>query len=443
MLDDLGKEWVSAYGGEDVGMPNVNKLAETGLKFNNAYCMPQCTPTRITLLTGQYPFRHGWINHWDVPRWGGGCHFDAHKNPSLAKLMKTAGYRTCIAGKWQVNDFRVQPDALLQHGFESFCMWTGYETGNEPSAERYWDPYIFTKEGSRTVEGQFGEDIFCDFIIQFMKENRHHPMFIYYPMCLTHSPLITTPLEPKLEDNISKHKAMIRYSDYILKNLLDALVNLGLRENTIVFWTTDNGTSQSLTGTLHGRRVVGGKSETTENGICVPFIVNCPGLVPQGEETDILTDFTDIFSTCAEFAGCAPDQNYIYDGYSMADVILGKAKDSKREWILSMGGKNRARLTEKGVENEFVFRDRVIRDKYYKLYINSSRQPEKLINLENDPEEKINLIYSEDEVVRQVLEKFLAVLEKMPEKDNDPIYQPLAPQPWDVKITAKSQIWKK
>ena len=72
MVDDLGPEWISSYGGEGIETPNIDKLAQGGMSFSNAYSMPQCTPTRVTLLTGQYPFRHGWTNHWDVPRWGAG-----------------------------------------------------------------------------------------------------------------------------------------------------------------------------------------------------------------------------------------------------------------------------------------------------------------------------------------------------------------------------------
>ncbi|HCO83443.1 MAG TPA: N-acetylgalactosamine 6-sulfate sulfatase, partial [Arenibacter sp.] len=124
LVDDLGKEWISSYGAEDIETPNIDALAKSGLKFNNVYSMPQCTPTRVTLLTGQYPFRHGWVNHWDVPRWGGGAHFDETENPTLVNEMKRAGYKTCIAGKWQIDDFRVEPDALEKVGFDEYCMWT-------------------------------------------------------------------------------------------------------------------------------------------------------------------------------------------------------------------------------------------------------------------------------------------------------------------------------
>jgi len=152
MVDDLGKEWINCYGGDDIETPNLDALAKTGLKFNNAWSMPQCTPSRATLLTGQYPWRTGWVNHWDVPRWGVG-YFDWEKYTTFATIMKTAGYKTAIAGKWQINDFRIEPEALKKHGFDDWCVWTGYEAQNPPSGKRYWDPYIHTKEGSKTYKG--------------------------------------------------------------------------------------------------------------------------------------------------------------------------------------------------------------------------------------------------------------------------------------------------
>ena len=108
MLDDLGKEWISCYGAEDIETPNIDALAAGGMKFNNAYSMPQCTPSRATLLTGKYPFRNGYVNHWDVPRWGIGYFDWKHKeNTTFARLMKDLGYATFAAGKWQINDFRM------------------------------------------------------------------------------------------------------------------------------------------------------------------------------------------------------------------------------------------------------------------------------------------------------------------------------------------------
>ena len=100
LVDDLGKEWISCYGAENIRTPMIDKLASSGIKFNKTYSMPQCTPTRIALLTGQYPYQNGWIDHFDVPRWGHEARFDPFNNPVFAKELKKVGYKTCIAGKW-------------------------------------------------------------------------------------------------------------------------------------------------------------------------------------------------------------------------------------------------------------------------------------------------------------------------------------------------------
>ena len=442
LVDDLGKEWVSAYGAEDIKTPNIDRLAATGMKFENAYVMPQCTPTRLSFMTGQYPYRHGWVNHWDVPRWGGGCSYDWNRNPSLARVIKDAGYATAIAGKWQVNDFRVQPNAMVDIGFDEYCMWTGGEGGNPPSDERFWDPYIHTKDGSRLREGAYGPDMFTDFLLEFIENNQDGPFFAYFPMVLTHTPFVTTPDDLNASTNLEKHKAMVRYTDKILGRFMEKLEDLGIRDNTIIVWTTDNGTTGEITGTQNGRSVKGEKSNPVEPGLCVPFIVSAPGLVPEGITTDGLTDVTDLLPTFAELAGGELQSGYEYDGVSIADHILGKADDTPREWILGMGGKNEAKLTDDGVENRFVFRDRVLREKRFKLYVSTKREAVKLVDVIADPKEANNLIDSRDPEAQAALERLSAIIPMFPERDNDPIYDPLPPQPWDVPITAKNEVWK-
>jgi arylsulfatase A-like enzyme len=422
MLDDLGKEWIGAYGSDDVKTPAIDKLAKNGLLFENVYSMPQCTPSRVTLLTGQYPWQHGWINHYDVPRWGHGGRFDPEMNPTYAKYLQEAGYKTCIAGKWQINDFRLEPDILNKVGFDEYCMWTGAEGGNvKKSKERYWNPYIHTKEGSRTYKGEFGEDLFSDFIIEFMKKNKENPMMIYYPMCLPHSPLTTTPAEPNAPKE-EQYKAMVRYTDIILNKLLTALDELEIRDNTIVFWTTDNGSSGGLIGHSNGRPVRGGKTFLSENGVNAPFIVNCPGLVPKGVVTDALVDFTDILPTFCELAGVKSSADYTFNGHSFASVILGEEKDSKRDWIMGLGS-HPAKIVDGKITNAFEYRDRAIRDKNYKAYINRSGEIYEIINLKNDFYEQDNLIESSDKEIVNAKNKFQKVLNRIPKKDNNPIYK--------------------
>ena len=443
LLDDLGKEWVSAYGAEDIETPVVDSLAAGGVKFNNFYVMPQCTPTRLTLMTAQKPFRHGWVNHWDVPRWGGGAHYDYERNPTLVRGIRDAGYATAVAGKWQVNDFRVQPEAMVELGFDDYCMWTGWEEGIDASAERYWDPYIHTKEGSRTYPGEFGDEMFTEFLIDFMTKHKDEPMLMYYAMCLPHSPFVTTPSEPNVTEKMDKHKAMVRYTDELTGRLVQALDDLGIREDTIIIWTTDNGTTGAITGTRNGRRVQGAKAQTIEPGINSPFIVNSPGRVPAGVESNALFTIADIMPTFADIAGAKLPEQYVLDGISVADALLGKSARSPHDWIMAMGGRNEAKLTDAGVENAYVYRDRVLRTERFKLYVDTNRTPEKLFDLENDPWEENNILGSKDADAAAAQAFLSRQLSRYPGRDSDPIYDPMPSQPWDVPVTAESEVWKK
>jgi arylsulfatase A-like enzyme len=433
MLDDLGKEWISCYGAEDIKTPNIDALAAGGIKFNNTYSMPQCTPSRATLLTGKYPWRNGYVNHWDVPRWGVG-YFDwrPKENTTFARLMKDLGYKTCAAGKWQINDFRIEPQAMKKHGFDDWAMWTGWEAENPPSGERYQDPYIHTRTGSKTYKGKFGPDIYTDHIIQFMKEYKEDPMCLYLPMALPHTPFVATPDEPKASSKLDRHKAMVRYIDKLIGKLVKALEDFGIRDNTILIFTTDNGSTGSITGTLHGTKVQGGKSKEKESGICAPFIVNCPGLVPAGKETNALTDFSDLLPTFVELGGGKVPDDLVVDGKSIAPLILGKEKDSKRKWIMALGF-GKGKLDKEGVRGREDFMSRVIRDKRFKVWVSKKKKIVRLHDLMEDPWEQTNLIDSTEEAHKKAIRKFEGVLASVPDKDARPLYTPRAKNPWDLK----------
>jgi arylsulfatase A-like enzyme len=433
MLDDLGKEWISCYGAEDIETPNIDALAAGGMKFNNAYSMPQCTPSRTTLLTGKYPFRNGYVNHWDVPRWGIGYFDWKHKeNTTFARLMKDLGYKTCAAGKWQINDFRIEPQAMKKHGFDDWAMWTGFETGNPASAERYQDPYINTPEGSKTYQGKFGPDIYTDHIIQFMKKHKEDPMCLYLPMALPHSPLVVTPDEPKASSKMDRHKAMVRYIDKLIGKLVKALEELAIRDKTILIFTTDNGSTGSITGTLNGTKVQGGKSKEKESGICAPFIVNCPGKVPAEVVTEALTDFSDLLPTFVELGGGQLPEDLEVDGLSIAPVILGKENDSKRKWIMALGF-GQANIDQYGVKPRDPFITRVIRDKKFKVWVSNQKEIIRLHDLTEDPWEENNLIDSSVEAHKKAIRKFEGVLASVPNKDARPLYTPRAKNPWDIR----------
>jgi arylsulfatase A-like enzyme len=441
LIDDLGKEWISCYGSSSVRTPNIDHIAETGMLFHNVWSMPQCTPSRVALLTGQYPYTNGWINHFDVPRWGHGARFDAGINPCFPKNLRGAGYYTCAAGKWQINDFRLEPEAMVEAGFDEYCMWTGGEGGNESiSDERYWDPYIHTREGSRTYKGAFGPDIFCDFITAFMEKNRDHPMFIYYPMVLTHTPFVHTPAEPEVRTRFEKHRAMVRYTDLIIGRILSAMDSLKIIDNTYLFITTDNGTTRGMIGERNGEYIRGGKAYLTDNGINAPFVALCPDRA-EGAETDVLVDFTDIYPTFIDLAGLDISPDDPIEGSSFASILRGGEQGRPRDWILSMGG-HPAMIGPGGrVKNYFSFRDRVIRDDRYKVYIDTLRQIHRVYDLEKDPYE-INNLVDDLSLVQALIEKFRAVLDGLPPDDQHPRYNKLGKGFYDIppeKLNGMSQ----
>jgi arylsulfatase A-like enzyme len=269
-------------------------------------------------------------------------------------------------------------------------------------------------------------------------------------MVLTHTPFVNTPDE-SASDDLGKHKAMVRYVDKITGEIVQALEEANIRDNTIIMWTTDNGTTGKIVGKYKGMDVRGGKSKTTEPGICAPFIVSWPDNLVGNKTSNALIDFTDIYPTCLEIAGVLPQQemrsknsSHVIDGKSFLSVLLADEGASNRKWVLGMGGGNKARLTENGVENQYYFRDRVVRNKQYKLYVDPSRKAEKFFDLVNDPSEGINLLDSLHTPGRQTnFDQLWKVIESFPLKDNDPIYNPNPAATWDVEITARSQIWKK
>ncbi|WP_372935473.1 sulfatase-like hydrolase/transferase [Seonamhaeicola sp.] len=430
MVDDLGKEWFPSYGATEVNTPNIDALVNNSIKFNNVYSMPQCTPSRVALITGQYPYTSGWVNHYDVPRWGHGVNFDANKNPSFAKALQQAGYKTCIAGKWQINDFRIEPKAMQKAGFDEFCMWTGYESGNKPSESRYWNPYIYTTSGSKVYKDEFGPDIFSDFVVDFINENKNKPFCVYYPMVLTHTPFVHTPHKPKAKTKYEKHKAMVEYTDFIIGKILDNLEKSGVSNNTYLILTTDNGTTPSIIGKRNGVYVRGGKAYLTENGINAPFMVKTPD--NQHFETNALVDFTDVYPTLLDLAGVEKQSGFKIDGHSFAKVLTQKSTSSERNYILSMGGLPGHINKEGWLENAILFRDRVLRNEKYKVYVDTLQQITRLFDMEKDPYETNNLI--DDAEMEQVLKAFKTKVEALPNLDNNPKYTKTKGLPTDVKL---------
>ncbi|MGB1258408.1 MAG: sulfatase-like hydrolase/transferase, partial [Akkermansiaceae bacterium] len=254
----------------------------------------------------------------------------------------------------------------------------------------------------------------------------------YFPMALTHGPLVPTPDAPDASSNLQRHKAMVRYTDKLVGRLVKAIDDLGIRKRTIIIFTTDNGTTGRIKGTRNGDQIRGAKGKESEAGVCQPFIVSCPGIVPFGTETDALTDFSDLLPTFVDLGGGKVPDDLVIDGVSIAPVLLGEEKDSPRKWIMALGH-GAAKLDKKGVRGQKDFATRVIRDKQFKVWVSNKKQIIRLHDLTADPMEKTNLITSEKPQHLAALKKFQAVLDSLPDKDARPVYTPRKTNAWDKK----------
>jgi arylsulfatase A len=263
---------------------------------------------------------------------------------TFAHLLKKSDYTTCIAGKWQLGG---QPDAAQHFGFDQACLWQHTIKDNKTSGRdnRYANPAIDIN--GKTValpKGSFGPDVCSDFICDFMEKHKGKPFLVYYPMILTHCPFVPTPdfrdWNPESRGSKSyKGDAkyfgdMVAYMDKMVGKITDKLDALGLRENTLILFTGDNGTDYPIVSELNGRQVAGGKGSMTDAGTRVPLIANWPGVASEGKVCSDLVDFSDFLPTLCESADVSIPSNLNIDGRSFLPQIKGQ-KGEPREWIYS------------------------------------------------------------------------------------------------------------
>jgi len=336
MADDLGAKELGCYGNKEHRTPNLDELAQTGVQFKTCYTAAVCHPTRFEIMTGQYGHHNG-IFHFPGRDGGpakGAPEENIANHLTFAQVLKPAGYATAMAGKWQLSG--EIPTLVYETGFDEYCMWA-YKHNLPPGVKhtgktsRYWHPSIVKNaKYLPTRPDDYGPDIFTNFIIDFVKRHRNEPFFVYYPMCLTHGPFYVTPETLESEDGKFKNlrtnfKANVEYTDKLVGRIVAALEELDLRENTILFFTGDNGTGGE------------GKNQPTELGARVPMIVNGPGIVKPIQSTGELIDTSDVLPTLAAFAGARLPKDHVIDGHDFAPFLKGDGP-APREWVYSYVG---------------------------------------------------------------------------------------------------------
>jgi len=354
LADDLGYETIGANGGTSYQTPAIDRMAASGMRFENAYAHPLCTPSRVALMTGQYNFRN-YTSFGELRL----------SEKTFGNMLHDAGYKNCIVGKWQLSEHDFQ--APHHFGFEEYLLWhfgmrvNGVQT---PGAQgsRYWDP-VFYHNGKLLpdTKGKFGPDLLADFVTSYIQQHQAEPFFLYYPLVLPHDPWIEPPGyqrggKPGEEDQ-RKFAAMVEYTDKMVGKVTTQLEALKLSEKTLLIFTGDNGTFPSLHSTIKGRVVKGDKGRPTDAGTHVPLIAQWNGHIPAGKVNEDLIDFTDFLPTLAEITGATVPAGVTIDGHSFAPQLRGQ-KGKPREWVYCYYDPRWA---------DFKF-SRYAQDKQYKLY---------------------------------------------------------------------------
>ena len=365
MSDDVGFEEIGCYGvldGESI-TPNIDSLANEGVRFNICYAQAICGPSRAMLYTGNYAVNNGEydnkLSYLPSDEETVSKRRASHRNfyttlPCLTRVMKQGGYYVGWAGKWHHRtitggnvheiseslgidsyiEYSSSPnmyEKLLGKKLIPDDTWERAAISGDPIISRYWKPgFIKNGEMMKTTMNDYGPDILTKFICDEIKKERpdDQPFFLMYNMNLAHSAHCITPFEVQAGANPDNthmrkgspegakvFKSQVRYMDTLVGRIVDTVEKQGIRDKTIIIYTSDNGTTASS------------KGKGVEYGVHVPFVISGAEININGP-TESLMDFTDILPTFAEWAG-VDLSNVKYDGSSLASFLRGEVNDTK------------------------------------------------------------------------------------------------------------------
>jgi len=314
---DLG-----VYGNEQIKTPVVDRLAGEGVRFTQYYVAHTvCSPSRAAFLTGRQPFRVGIV---DVLRPDGPTGIPADEI-TLAEALRRQGYATAAFGKWHLGDRR--EFLPCQHGFDTF-FGLPYSMDMLPTLLYQDDKIVDELAGDKV---QDVTERLIDKAIEFVTARKDRPFFVYFAHTIPHPPL-NLPPKDRTPSRPIYHDA-IEYMDRQTGRLLDALERNGLRDNTLVFFSSDNGpmVADGKTGGLRG-----GIRDSYEGGVRVPLIACWPGRIPAGRVVDTPAIAYDIFPTVVRLAGGNLPDDRVYDGQDIWPVLTGQGGFERREpfiWV--------------------------------------------------------------------------------------------------------------
>ncbi len=317
LTDDQGFGDLGCHGNPLVRTPHLDRFASQSLELTQFYACPVCSPSRAALLTGRYPLRTGVV---DV--FGDACKMKSEE-VTLAEALAAAGYATGLFGKWHLGD--ASPHRPAEQGFQEVLSYRGI------APRPYFDPALLHNGQAVKIPG-YCMDIFADHAIAFVRQNKDRPFFLYLATNLIHTPLEVAPaaVEPfrqaGLDEPTSKVWAMLKSVDDNFGRLMAALAELELEQDTLVWFTSDNGPcTGSTTPQRHMAGLRGLKGTVYENGIRVPCFLRWPGRLPPGTKVDRIAALIDVMPTILDACGVPKPPSVSWDGVSLLPLLENAA----------------------------------------------------------------------------------------------------------------------
>lgn len=408
LIDDMGYGDLSAYGNRKIATPNIDRLAEEGIKFTNFYVgSPICSPSRVTITTGQYPGRYrinSFLANSKRNEKRDMANFLDPDAPSIARTMKQAGYATAHFGKWHMGGGRDVGDAPRPqaYGFEKSLV----------SFEGLGDRLLIKGQGLSKESAKLGQGeitwvekhektpIYVDRTLAFIRKNSDKPFYIHLWTGDVHDPFHAKEEHLEKFDYYANNHyeqeflAVLYQLDQQIGRLLDGLDAMGLTENTLVIFTSDNGPTDwnyyyeenfAPPGSADPFR--GRKWSLYEGGIREPFIARWPGHIPAGVTNNTtVMHAADLFPTLCSLAGVKPPK-VAFDGEDMSKALRGEAQERKEPVFWQYGSE----FDIKPGNPRFISPNLAMRDGQWKLLINDDGTKVALYNLLKDHAETNNV----------------------------------------------------
>jgi len=396
--DDLGYGDIGCFGSTKHRTPNIDKMAAEGMRFTSFYVTSGvCTPSRSSLMTGCYPRR---VNMHQSAR-GEWVLFPVGKrglNPdeiTIAEVLKGQGYATACVGKWHLGD---QPQFLpTKQGFDYYF---GIPYSNDMgSKQRKQNPPLPLLRNEKVIEAPADQNTltkrYTEEVVKFITQNKDKPFFVYLPHTMPHNPVHSSDAFRGKSAN-KGYGDCVEEIDWSTGQILETLKNLGIDENTLVVFTSDNGAASRWGGS--NLPLSGFKGSTMEGGMREPCVIRWPGKIPAGKSCDELACTMDLLPTFAKLAGTKPPTDRIIDGKDIQPLMRGK-KDAKSPHEAFY----------------YYFRDQLqaVRSGKWKLHLERTQKPRgnqksrkipaKLYDLNADIAEKKNIAENNPDVVKHLL----------------------------------------